>query len=327
MKKIISLSIPEAMSSHHLVTFIFACIVATLNISIHTLYKENRYGSYFETFFTSDLLFGIILISMPFIGKLIINRVYIIVRLSTQIANRETFDQLEASTKRRFNKSLGSYFLPIITAITGVFPILSTTGLPWVIVINQQIYKIFLFVFFTFIGSLGWYYLAFLITLHKIDLEGIKGRPFKSLTSKIKKINRYAMDIFATGFILYALAIIGISTIPPSGEWIFEIGPVGSLWVIPMASAVFLYFSYTQYRIHLLLVAAKESRLEKIDKLIKKTFSQPSGQRDTVMDLLFKLRAIGKDEPEWPLDITATATIIGGILIPAIGTIKELLTK
>lgn len=176
-------------------------------------------------------------------------------------------------------------------------------------------------------GVAGWAFLRLLASLQRLSEIRLQVLPFVWPREEIRAIHLKLMQVFIGGLAAYLLTVLGIWQ-SPGGSWYLANGPV-SLWVIPLAFMVVLFFVAIEHSMHLLLESAKQERLRQLSEALQEKFEQwrQSGSKEAaegVSEILKWLDAV-KAERSWPLDVLPALSVIVGVFLPAAKALKELI--
>jgi hypothetical protein len=220
---------------------------------------------------------------------------------------------------------LWPYILGIILVVIGV-PTIKWAGVPWsggVLLVYYMSAAMILFL----TGVAGWAFLRLLAILHQLSGVRIKVFPFAWPQVEISAIHGVLMQVFVGGLLAYLLAVVGI-WLSPGGAYFIANGPV-SLWVIPLAVTVVLFFVAVEYHIHVLMEKSKRERLRQLAEVIQEKFSQwhQSGDKEAAeaVTAVLKWREAVQSERSWPLDIVSMTSVVVGVFVPAMKALKDII--
>ncbi len=220
---------------------------------------------------------------------------------------------------------LRPYILGSLLVIVGI-PTIKWSWVPWsggVLFVYYLSSALLLFL----TGVAGWAFLRLLMSLHQLSRVGIRILPFAWPQAEIGAIHGILMQIFTGGLLAYLLAVLGI-WLSPGGAWFLTNGPV-SLWVLPLAATVVLFFGAVEYYIHALLEKSKRERLRQLSEIIQENFlrwRQSENKEDAAaVTEVLKWRDAIRAERTWPLDVLSMTSVVVGVLIPAAKALKELI--
>jgi hypothetical protein len=300
-------------------------ILSTVAGLIFTLINLARDYYFYQKVFISNIVFGLVFISIPTIIVYISKKLDYFARYSNTLTQdnskvnyRDTLELLESNI-------LG-YIVPIATSVIGaasisiIFEFGSFTA--------EVFFIIFTCAFFFSLGSVGWYYISLYLLLHKTVYANLHVSPFKSILISAKELNRIYLHIFWTGLLIYSLIILGVWV---HGEYFLLRSTLSFIWVFPMATIVIGYFILCQVSFHKILRTYKEKRLQMIDKLIEEAFNSSSkkltNNKTETINILIEWRKIVVNESEWALGFSSASTIVFTTLLPVVSTVMDFYKK
>lgn len=241
----------------------------------------------------------------------------------------EKIETLIKKNKAFMFESWMSIVLPPIFGLLCAGSVAIMAGLPWGSdPYASFVYKALLVLVFTITGSIGWQFFCFEYLLFQISKLKIKGKRFRSYSNIFRQINTITVSVVVLGTIIYIVAILIVWIIPWWKTLLFS-NPFGRFWAFPIAITVLLYFLIGQYFIRQIVTQSKEKRIRKIEKLIKKNHEncslELSENNISMFSELIKWREIISKETYGLLDFQTTIMILSGILIPALGTLIDVI--
>ncbi|MFY9821318.1 MAG: hypothetical protein WAM82_08045 [Thermoanaerobaculia bacterium] len=219
------------------------------------------------------------------------------------------------------------YLLGILL-MAGGLPTIRWAGVPWS-GLNLLIYDVASGAVLFLAGVSGWAFIRLLSSLRGLSALSLRVLPFYWPQAEIAAIHRMLMQVFAGGLVAYFLGVLGIG-LSPSGVWYLFHGVVGG-WILPLSMAVVLFFIAIEYHIHRLLEAVKRERLRQLSLTLQGRYEHWSqlGDKESAAAVTEVLKWCDsvRAEKSWPLDFVAMVSIIVGIFIPAVKSIKELFLR
>jgi len=282
---------------------------------------------------SSLVVMGIFATAIPFIIKYTFTNIESILRPTYYILNQ---DAIKKFNEMQQNKNIHPFFanlIPVGVTVLGVFTTMRV-GTPWGWA--QEFYKpaytsfmVFVTVTFLIIGALGWIFIYAIILLHNISSLNFIADIFEWPARHIKALISAIFSLYFTGVMVYLGAIATVSIIP-WGVFLLTTGFISQYWIIPLALTVIIYFIICQYYLHRILVTVKEIRLEKLDGQLADLFRNKAKISESKLKLMSELTSWRKtieNEPVWPINISTSIGIIGGVLIPAIINIIDIVQR
>ncbi|GJQ34342.1 MAG: hypothetical protein JETCAE01_03520 [Anaerolineaceae bacterium] len=279
----------------------------------------------------SQLIIGISTALIPIFIKSNYKKIALISPILEDITYESNPKQLSNKIKR-IEKSVWADIFPIAVTLLGTYT-LYLFGSPWRFAypFAHNIFSIFVFIFFFIAGSLGWQYISLIAILYSASKMDVNASIFAWPARQVKRLNQITIEIYFAGTAIYIGAILSIWTLPWGNFFLTNDNLFTRLWVFPIAIIVIIYFLTTQYLIHRIIVTSKDIRLEKIDaeleNLIEKKNKVNSETNIKLISELISWRRKIEDASEWPFNIQTSLGIIGGVLLPTIGSISDLFIK
>lgn len=310
--------------SHPKTSFITVLAVVVANLLLQRLFD------WWPAFVSSVLMFSVLALAMPIVAALLYRKT-----LSLAPPLLAIIDMPGEQTTLWFDKQLitvfGSvwvYVVSVMLAVTGSVT-MHIAWIPWSGVV-RVIFFVFSSVLFAATGAVAWSFLGLLIFLIRLGNLQIKGALFEWPEKEIRHLNRVFLEMFAAGVFLYFGAVVAV-WLSPGGLFFLLEGPVSNLWVFPVAGMVIAFFLTYQYCIHRIMQRSKQRRLDELNEVLRNKFEDwrknPSIEDAKVVTELMDWRHRISKELDWPLDFKSTLSILGGLLLPTIKTIADLIIQ
>ena len=300
-------------------------VIAGVNLAVQWLARQ-----WYPSYVGSELVFSLLAVYMPLVAAFLYQRTRLLLPVVQGMVDLPS-ERITPWFRKQEGFIFGGmaiYVVAIACALTGTVRMYSL-GIPWrgfVLVV----FLILAVALFAATGAVGWIYLGLLLLLRQLAAFDIRAAYFEWSEAECKQLHRADLHMFMAGVVIYLGAVIA-SWISPGGQYLVMSSTLGRLWIFSVAGAVVAFFLACQYSIHQIMARAKQRRVDEMSKLLEQFFAEwradPSGDKGKTISDLLDWRDRVPREHDWPLDLTGTLAVVGGLLLPTVNTIVDLIAK